>query len=139
MSIIGLCFTQKNLHFKKGEFVFKEHDVGDELYFIHSGRIKIAKLVGDTEAVLSILNEGDFFGEMSLITGSKRIASAIAQTNCKLHTMDRKTFEHNLSNNKNFMKKILESLAFRLEETDKNIKHYIQRIFRLYESFHITG
>ncbi len=136
----NLLYTAKKIHFKKGEVIFKEHDEGgNEMYFIDSGRVRIVKEVGDTEATLAILDVDDFFGEMSLITGNKRVSSAIAHTDCRLHTMDKETFEYNLSNDRKFTKKILEALAHRLEETDTNLKRHIQRISRLNKVFNITG
>ncbi len=136
----NLRFTEKKLHFKEGDIIFKENDEGaKEMYFIDSGRVKIAKIVGDTEATLAILDADDFFGEMTLITGNRRSASAIAQTDCKIHTMDKETFEFNLSNDINFMRQILETLAHRLEETDTNLKRHIQRISRLTKVFNVTG
>ena len=136
----SLRYTEKKLHFKEGDIIFKENDEGgSEMYFIDSGRVKIVKNVGDTEATLAILDADDFFGEMTLITGNKRSASAIAQTDCKLHTMDKETFEYNLSNDIKFTKKILETLAHRLEETDTNLKRHIQRTSRLTKVFNVTG
>ncbi len=136
----NLRFTEKKLHFKEGDIIFKENDEGaKEMYFIDSGRVKIVKIVGDTEATLAILDADDFFGEMTLITGNRRSASAIAQTDCKIHTMDKETFEFNLSNDINFMRQILETLAHRLEETDTNLKRHIQRISRLTKVFNVTG
>ena len=136
----SLRYTEKKLHFKEGNIIFKENDEGaKEMYFIDSGRVKIVKKVGDTEATLAILDTDDFFGEMTLITGNSRSASAIAQTDCKLHTMDKETFEYNLSNDIKFTKKILETLAHRLEETDTNLKRHIQRISRLTKVFNVTG
>ncbi len=135
-----MLYTEKKIHFKEGDIIFKEQDEGgNEMYFIDSGRVKIVKKVGDTEATLAILDADDFFGEMTLITGNKRSASAIAQTDCKLHTMDKETFEYNLSNDIKFTKKILETLAHRLEETDTNLKRHIQRISRLTKVFNVTG
>ncbi len=136
MTTKELLYTKKKTHFKEGDIIFKE-DAEDcnEMYVIHSGRVNIVKKVGETDAILTTLNEGNFFGEMSLITGKKRSASAIAQTNCKLHTMDKDTFEFNLSNNITFMRDILETLAHRLEETDKSLKRHIQRSARLTRVF----
>ena len=134
-----LFFTEKKLHFKKGNVIFKEQEDGKKMYFIDSGRVKIVKKVGDSEPTLTILDSGDFFGELALITGNKRVASAVALTDCKLHTMDKETFESNLLNDKKFMRKILETLAFRLEETDLNLKRHIERISRLSKVFNITG
>ncbi len=136
----SLRYTEKKLHFKEGDIIFKEQDEdAKEMYFIDSGRVKIVKKVGDTEATLATLDEGDFFGEMSLISGNQRSATAIAFTDCKVHTMDKETFEYNLSNDIKFMRKILETLTRRLEETDTNLKRHIQRISRLTKVFNVTG
>ncbi len=140
MGTKDLLYTKKKIVFKEGEVIFKEEeDGGMEMYFIDSGRVSIVKKVGDTDITLTTLDEGDFFGEMSLITGSKRSASAVAQTKCKLHTMDKETFEFNLSKDINFTKQILETLAHRLEETDTNLKRHVQRSARLSKVFSATG
>ncbi len=140
MSLKDLRYTEEKLHFKEGAIIFKEQDEGgNEMYFIDSGRVKIVKKVGDTEATLATLDEGDFFGEMSLISGNKRSATAMAFTDCKVHTMDKETFEYNLTNDIKFMRKILETLTHRLEDTDTNLKRHIQRISRLTKVFNVTG
>lgn len=139
MNLKKLFFSEKKLHFKKGNVIFKEQEDGKKMYFIDSGRVKIVKKIGDSEPTLTILDSGDFFGELALITGNKRVASAVALTDCKLHTMDKETFESNLLNDKKFMRKILETLAFRLEETDLNLKRHLERITRLSKVFNITG
>ena len=140
MGAKSLLYTEKKIHFKEGDIIFKEYDEGaKEMYFIDSGRVKIVKKVGDTDATLAILDEGDFFGEMSLISGNKRSATAMAFTDCKVHTMDKETFEYNLTNDIKFMRKILETLTRRLEDTDTNLKRHIQRISRLTKVFNVTG
>ena len=140
MGAKNLIYTEKKIHFKEGDIIFKENDEGaKEMYFIDSGRVKIVKKVGDTNATLATLDEGDFFGEMSLISGNKRSATAMAFTDCKVHTMDKETFEYNLTNDIKFMRKILETLTRRLEDTDTNLKRHIQRISRLTKVFNVTG
>ena len=140
MSTKDLLYTNKKIVFKEGEVIFKEDEEDcKEMYVIDSGRVNIVKKVGDTDITLTTLDEGNFFGEMSLITGSKRSASAVAQTKCKLHTMDKETFEFNLTNDINFMRQIIETLAHRLEETDTNLKRHIQRSARLSKVFSATG
>lgn len=140
MDTKDLLYTQKKIHFKEGDIIFKEDEEDcKEMYVIDSGRVNIVKKVGDADITLTTLDEGDFFGEMSLITGSKRSASAVAQTKCKLHTMDKETFEFNLSKDINFMRRILETLAHRLEETDTNLKLHVQRSARLSKVFNVTG
>lgn len=127
-----LLFTREKVLFKEGDVICKEDEEdGKEMYVIDSGRVSIVKKIGDSDIILTTLDEGDYFGEMALITGSKRSASAIAHTQCKIHTMDKETFESNLTNNINFTRKLLGTLARRLEATDTNLKRHIQRNARL--------
>ncbi len=111
-------FTRENLHFKEGEAIFNKQDEGKEMYFIDSGEIEIVKTIGDVDLNIASLRSGEFLGEMSLITGSRRVASAIAVTDCNLHVMDKETFMSNITNNRDFVNRVLLSLARRLEETD---------------------
>jgi CRP-like cAMP-binding protein len=113
-----LVFTKENLHFEKDDVIFNEQDEKEEMYLIDSGKIKIVKTIGDVDVNIAYLSSGDFFGEMTLITGSKRVASAIAFTDCNLHVMDKEAFTSNITNNKDFMNRVLVTLARRLEETD---------------------
>ncbi len=116
-------FTRKNLHFKEGEAIFNKQDEGKEMYFIDSGEIEIVKTIGDVDLNIASLRSGDFLGEMALITGSRRVASAIASTDCNLHVMDKDTFISNITNSRDFVNRVLASLACRLEETDLSFTH----------------
>jgi CRP-like cAMP-binding protein len=88
------------------------------MYFIESGEIKIMKIIGDVDVNIAYLSAGDFFGEMALITGSRRVVSSLAITDCNLHVMDKEAFMSNIANNRDFVGRILVTLAHRLEETD---------------------
>ena len=118
MNTQDLVFTRKNLHFKKGDVVFNGQDEGKEIYLIDSGDIQIVKTIGDVNVNIASLSSGDLFGEMSLITGSRRVASAIAFTDCNLHVMDKEVFISNIANNRGFVNRVIVMLARRLEEID---------------------
>jgi len=113
-----LVFTRRNLHFDKGDTIFKEQDDGEEMYFIDSGEIQIVKRLGDVDVNIANRSSSDFFGEMALITGNKHSASAIAFANGSLHIMDKETFKSNITNNLGFNDRILVSLAQRLTKKD---------------------
>ena len=123
MNIKDLVYTRKDLHFKEGEVIFNEQEEGEEMYLIDSGEVKIVKTIDDVVVNISYrnLSSGDIFGEMSLITGSRRVASAIAFTDCNLHVMDKEAFMSNIANNWDFANRILVTLARRLEETDLGV------------------
>ena len=118
MNIKDLVLTRENIHFEKGDVIFNEQDEKEEMYLIDSGEIKIVKTIGDVDVNIAYLSSGDFFGEMTLITGSRRVASAIAFTDCSLHVMDKEAFMSNIENNSDFVNSLLQMLARRLEETD---------------------
>ena len=73
-----------------GECVFNEGDIGNEMYFVIRG--KLAVVINNE--TLSVLTDGDFFGEISLFTEQKRrTAAVISQTYSDLYRLDRELFE----------------------------------------------
>jgi len=67
-----------------GEVIVKEGQAGREMFIIRSGRVTISKRVGERETELAVLGKGDFFGEMSLLEGQPRDATARAVRETKL-------------------------------------------------------
>ncbi|HID32791.1 MAG TPA: Crp/Fnr family transcriptional regulator [bacterium (Candidatus Stahlbacteria)] len=106
---------------KSGEVLFREGDPGDQMYLIRSGKIKITKGEGDEEKVLAVLKEGDFFGEMAIIDGSPRSASALAVDEVKLIIIDKDAFFSKIKENP-LIEYVLETLTRRLRAADEQIK-----------------
>lgn len=68
-----------------GEYVFYQNDPGIGLYIIREGEIVVQRTIDNDEIIsLAKFNKGDFFGELALIDGEKRSASAIANTDARL-------------------------------------------------------
>ncbi len=106
---------------KPGEVLFKENDVGDEMYFIRKGKIKIFKEINGNERVLAVLSEGDFFGEMAVIDGSARSASAAAVEETELIIIDKDRFMEQINENP-LIGYVIETLTKRLRNCDERIK-----------------
>jgi CRP-like cAMP-binding protein len=64
--------------------VFSQGDLGDKLYLILDGAVRIFRSVGGTEETLAILRTGNYFGEMSLIDDAPRSADAKVHEDCRL-------------------------------------------------------
>ena len=64
--------------FEDGEVVVREGEETREMFIIREGRIEILKQVGGHEVRLAVLERGSFFGEMSLLEGLPRSATARA-------------------------------------------------------------
>lgn len=72
-------------YFKKNEIIFRDEDTNQFMYIILSGQVKVTKITEDgKERILSIHNEGDFFGEMSLIDAMTAPATVTAKEDCSL-------------------------------------------------------
>jgi CRP-like cAMP-binding protein len=50
-----------------GDYVFREGELGTEMYIVQEGQVEILKRIGGEERQLAVLEKGDFFGEMSLL------------------------------------------------------------------------
>src|SRR4051794_410332 len=69
------AITSEKTYGKKN-IVFHEGDYGDTLYIIKGGRVKIAKVTMDgREKTLTVLQTGDFFGEMAIFDDMPRSAT----------------------------------------------------------------
>ena len=54
------------------------------MYFVIEGRVRISKIVGDRIQPIAVIEKGDFFGEMALLSKEARTARAEALTDCRL-------------------------------------------------------
>ncbi|MBS1187381.1 MAG: putative cyclic nucleotide-binding regulatory protein [Burkholderiaceae bacterium] len=79
--LIDLGNSMRFEQFQKRDFVFHKGSTGDALVMLMSGRLQIIALSEDNREVgLSFLEPGDYCGELSIIDGLPRSASAIATT-----------------------------------------------------------
>jgi CRP-like cAMP-binding protein len=70
--------------FGAGSTILTEGQVGGHLVVIHEGQVRISKVVpGVGEEALTILQPGDFFGELEFLDGSPAAAHAVAHTDCE--------------------------------------------------------
>ena len=63
--------------FDVDDVIFEEGSTGRELFVVLDGMVEIAKLDGGSKTVIVTLGKGEFFGEMAVIDGSSRSATAI--------------------------------------------------------------
>ncbi len=88
--IAGLAVQRK---FRSGEIVFNRGDPGDALYAVVSGKIRISAGAADgREMSLNIMEPGDTFGEIALLDGGSRTASATATVDSELVSIRRDHF-----------------------------------------------
>lgn len=76
-----------------GNFVMREHHVGDALYLVVSGRVNILKRGAHEQTLVQSVGPGEFIGEMALLCNVKRIASAQTEAASVLIHIDREDFQ----------------------------------------------
>lgn len=125
MSTAHEIFERYGKTYPAGGVIFREGDVGAEMFIIQSGQIKITKKTANEEKTLVILSEGDFFGEMAVIDREPRSASAIAITETKCIVLNHEVFESTMQNNTHIVKKILRNMSSRLRDANKQIENLL--------------
>src|SRR3954463_121840 len=78
---------------RAGTTLFREGDPGRTMYVIRSGRVNIWKRIAESEITLAVLGPGEFFGEMALLEGLPRSASATVIEDATLVEVDQQSFE----------------------------------------------
>lgn len=85
-----LVVVLRQIVYLPGNIICRKGTPGDEMYFIVRGEIEI---LDENDTLLARLHDGDFFGELALLTNQARNATARAVTFCDLYVLDRVTFD----------------------------------------------
>jgi CRP/FNR family cyclic AMP-dependent transcriptional regulator len=96
--------------YKPGETIFSQGDKGDQMYVIRSGEVEIER----DGKIVEKLSSGEVFGEMALIDGSPRAATARAKTACELAPISEKAFVFMVHETPFFALTVMRTLAARL-------------------------
>jgi small-conductance mechanosensitive channel len=76
-----------------GEVVLRQGDPGDSLYVMRAGDVAVRVGTGGAQREVATLTAGQFFGEMSLMTGETRSATVVAKTDCECYIVDKEAFQ----------------------------------------------
>jgi small-conductance mechanosensitive channel/CRP-like cAMP-binding protein len=87
------------LHYAAGERVIEEGSPGDSFFIIDQGQVLVSKRMGGANREIARLMEGQFFGEMALLTGERRSATIEAATDVDLFMIDKPAFQDILAAN----------------------------------------
>ncbi|QRG66776.1 SLC13 family permease [Brevibacillus choshinensis] len=103
-----------------GTVLFRQGDPGDRLYVIKSGKLELF-VEGRTPQMITVLSEGDTLGEMAMLTGERRSATAIAATDAELYIIDRETFHHLVEEQPSISTYFIHLLSRRLTTTNEQL------------------
>jgi CRP-like cAMP-binding protein len=118
-------FQRFGREFPRGTVLFQEGEPGREMYVVQSGRVNVAKKVGEVEKILASLGPGEFLGEMSILNNKPRSATATCAEDSKLLVIDAKTFEAMIRSNAEIAIRMIKKLADRLAEANEQIENLL--------------
>ena len=135
-----VCKLLENLDCKAETFLFHAGDVGDAMYLIERGKVRICMQATDGhQMTLTELHRGDFFGEMALLLdGQRRSADAVVAEDARLAVLSREHFLAFMRTNPNVALEMLTALANRLRRTDELLRHSATRNVNVEEAAHLT-
>jgi len=113
------------VRFRAGDPIFKEGDPGSEMFIIQSGSVEIYRNLGGQEQVLAVMEKGDFFGEMSILEGSPRTASARAAEDSEIVEITSAIFDRMIRGNIEIAVRMLRKLSSRLQEANRKVESFI--------------
>src|ERR1043165_4314469 len=101
------------------DVIFEEGSTGRELYVVLDGKVDIAKMNDGVRPPIVPLGKGEFFGEMAVIDGSSRSATAIAAApNTKVMRINHARFVYLVSQQPAFALMIMDALSKRLRASN---------------------
>jgi CRP-like cAMP-binding protein len=130
----GVARQLRRRRFRRNEVIFHQGDPGDALHVVASGAIKIVlpSAEGD-EAIIATLRPGDFFGELAILDGAPRSATAVALETCETLALPRVTFHELLDRDPGLRDALLGGLAHELRRLTSHVEelHFLDLAGRL--------
>jgi CRP/FNR family transcriptional regulator, cyclic AMP receptor protein len=129
-----LASGMRSRRFRRGEVIFHIGDPGNALFIIVEGEVKIS-LPSETgeEAILATLRPGDFFGELALLDGAPRSASATALSATETVVLPRDRFRELIATEAGVRDALLASIAGELRRLTTHVEelHFLDITGRL--------
>ena len=115
-----LAASVSRRHLRKGDIIFQRDDPGHSLFIVERGAVRIyVPSPQGMDLTLAVLGRGDFFGDLSLLDGRPRSASASVSTDATLLMLERSDFIALLTQRPTAAMAVLAAVAGRLRETDE--------------------
>src|ERR1700737_858034 len=107
------------VNYAAGETIFNEHDLGDGLYVVETGSVRIWVVDEDVnEGTLAELKPGDFFGELAVLDRGERSSSATAIVDTHLHRLSSDDFQQFLIEHPDASIDVICEIAQRMRQTN---------------------
>ena len=133
-SLAEIARQLRRRRFRRAETIFHQGDPGDALHIVSSGAVKIVlPSIEGEEAIIATLHSGDFFGELALLDGAPRSATAVALEASETWTLSRELFLAELDRDRALRDSLLAGLAHELRRITGHVEelHFLDLAGRL--------
>lgn len=121
-AIAALSGQLQEVSFRRGHKVFAEGDLGDRLYIITAGTVKVGCSAPDgRENLLTLMGPSDMFGELAIFDPGPRTSTVSTLTQMKAVTMDRDALRFWIAERPEITEQLLRVLARRLRRTNDTL------------------
>jgi CRP-like cAMP-binding protein len=130
---------QMKRDYPRDTLLLVEGEMGDELYILQKGLVKITKIVDNQEVVLSVLKPGDILGEMALLENKPRVATAEVYEDCTVFAVNRLNFERIIIEQPDMITRLTGLMAERIWLTYKQLANTLieNPVGRIYDALAI--
>ncbi len=107
---------------KSGQYLFHENDRSRELYVLQAGKVRVYKRINGKEIDLAILGKGAVLGEMALIEGKPRSASAKVLEDCTVVQIEAESIQDRIKGVPQWFHTMVKILSQKLRQTNSKIE-----------------
>ena len=120
-------FARFGREYQPGEVLFREGESGEVMFVIQSGTVRITKEIGGEAKSLAVLGPGEFLGEMAILNGKPRTATATVVETTRCLVIEAKTLESMVARNAEIALRLIKKLAKRLDSADTLVEILMHR------------
>jgi predicted acylesterase/phospholipase RssA/CRP-like cAMP-binding protein len=117
-TLAAIAAKLKKVYLEQGEVVFVENSLGDSMYLIESGQVKVSVKTDDNqhEKIINYLGPGNFFGEMALLLNQRRSATVTVTIDADLWVLRKVDLDELLADHPEIALRITRELSRRLSD-----------------------
>ena len=121
--LVPLAGVVRRRRYSRGTVIFTQGDLGQVAFIVRAGLVEIVVESADgRDLVLYEVRPGDYFGEMALLEGQPRSASAVCAEATELLAIDRDDLLRQLERHPSIMLRMLQAMSRRLRLTDRRLE-----------------
>lgn len=123
--------ASNEIHVSKGTVLFRQGDPGNDMFVIAEGRVLVTLGAGADSTEIAVLGRGEFFGELSLLMGAARTATAEAIEDCRLLVISRDVFAMLVQDDLEIVAHMLSAQGRRLTRANRPIEQLARKMPRI--------